>query len=323
MRPQTIDQIAGNIPAKKILESKTRETMPKAILIHGEPGCAKTTIARIILFDILGGSDECIREINMGTKGGIDTVREIEDQVNFHPGVGPINGWILDECHKATAPAISALLKPTEDGSADFNYFIFCTSDRSEFLKKLKKEEQKAFLSRCTEIKVEPISDDDGFNMLADCLDYLEIPSEKVSDDVLEEILKVSGGVPRVMYKNLETVAKMASCEDMIEHLKTSDYSSDEATPEMRSLFTHILKSDWNSCSDFLSEMRKKKIDVETFRYPAMGYMLSVMLNKNTPPIGVEKAVFCIESLKKPLHEGRIYEFSAIVRRACMIGKQK
>ena len=323
MRPRNVDEIAGNDPAKKIIQSKSAQTMPKAILIHGNPGCGKTTLARIILFDILKGSEECIREINMGTKGGVDTAREIEDQVNWKPGIGPINGWILDECHKATAPAISALLKPTEDGSQAFNYFIFCTSDRNEFLKKLKKSDREAFLSRCMEIKVGPIDDKDGFNMIVDCLDELEITSDQIPDDVIEEILKVSEGVPRVMYKNLETIIGMKTQEDMIQHLQNSNYSTDEATPEMRTLFTHILKSEWKQSADFLSEMKKNKIDVETYRYPMMGYMLSVMLNPKTPGIGAEKAEYCINSLCQPLHEGRIYKFSTIVKKACEIGKQK
>ena len=178
MRPKTLDGVFGNQEAKKILLSKNKNSIPKAVLISGPPGCSKTTLARIIMYDILGGFEECISEINAGTDGGINTAREIEEEINYQPGVGPIRGWIIDECHKAEKKTISALLKPTED-SPDFNYFIFCTSDRNEFLKKITPTEQKAFLRRCTEIKVALISDDDGFEMLSDCLEKLNV-SQKI-----------------------------------------------------------------------------------------------------------------------------------------------
>lgn len=323
MRPKTLDGVFGNQDAKKILLSKNASSIPKAILISGAPGCSKTTLARIIMYDILKGSEECVDEINMGTDGGINTARKIEEEIYYQPGVGPINGWIIDECHKAEKKTISALLKPTED-SPDFNYFIFCTSDRNEFLKKITPTEQKAFLRRCTEIKVSPISDNDGFDMLSDCLEGLDVPQDKVTDDVVEEILKISEGIPGVMYKNLERVISFNSPEEMIEDLKKIGLeTSEDSTPEMKKLWTAILQSRWDICRDCLSEIKQAKIDVESFRYPMMGYMLSVMLSPNVNEAVAEKAVYCIEKLEKPLHEGRIYKFSTIVRTACFIGKQK
>lgn len=323
MRPSEISGMAGNERAKQIISSKTAETMPKAILICGDPGTGKTTLARIILENILGCSDECLSEINMGTRGGVETARTIEDEVHYHPGTGNINGWILDECHKATTAAISGLLKPTEDGSPDFNYFIFCTSDRKAFLKKLTKTEEKAFLRRCMEIEVECISDDDGYNMLDDCLMRLDISGEQVSDNVIEEILKISGGVPAVMYKNLEAVVDLESCDHMIEYLKLINVTSEEAAPEIKDLCSKILKGNWAGCIGIVSDMRKKKIDVDTWRFPMMGYMLSVMLSPQADKITADRAMCCIDELEKPLHEGRIYKFYAIVRKACLVGQER
>jgi len=319
MRPKSIGEIFGNDSAKKIINSKTSETMPKAILLHGPPGTGKTTMARII-FGMLKADKGCIYEYNMATQGGIDTSRQIEEKVNWQPGMGEINGFLLDEAHKAQSNTLSGFLKPLED-SPDYNYFVFCTSDKPEFLKKFKPTERKAFLRRCTEIKLETISDDDGYNMLSICLEDMKIPSKQVPDDIIDQILSISNGVPAVMYKNLETIIDLESPEEMIQYLKSVDAETEDATPEMKKLFTNILNGNWNACAGEISELRKQKIDIESFRMPMLGYMLSVMLNAQANKVVADRAQYCIDNLKSPLHEGRIYQFAGIVRGACYLGK--
>lgn len=322
MRPKTIGDVVGNKEAVSIIKSKTPETMQKVFLISGNPGCAKTSLARII-FDILGGEDECIHEYNMATEGVKATVREIESSLNFKPSIGKINGWLFDEAHKATSDTLSGFLKPLED-SHDFNYFIFCTSDISAFLKKFTAEERKAFLRRCTELKVGPITDDEGFDMIADCLDKMDISSDQVSDDVIEEILAVSGGVPSNMYKNLETVMDLEAENQMIDYLKSINQDSEEYTPEIKEISRAILDGNWSECCKIINQFKKSKTDiVSSVRRPVMGYMQSVLLNDTTLVNNLQhkRAYAVIEMLKNIDYEGGIYAFTTAARYACLVGR--
>jgi len=317
MRPKTIDDVFGNPDIKKIILSKTASTMPKAILIEGEPGSGKTTIARIILKTV-GCAKECLKEFNMGTQGGIETARKVEKQINFMPGIGRSNGWLFDESHKANANTISGLLKPLED-APDFNYFIFCTSDKSGFLKKFTGEERKAFLRRCLELRVNKIDDTDGYNMIINALTRFDVPEEQLPDTVIDKILDISNGVPANMYKNLETIIGLNTPEEMISYLNNTPNDEEQVSEDIKKLCQSMLNKNWTECAKQLIVMKKNKVDAESVRFPIMGYMAAVVLNE-TDNKKIARAHACIEQLKHPMHDSRIYALITAVRYVCMLG---
>jgi DNA polymerase III gamma/tau subunit len=97
-RPTDFEQFIGNKSVvnslKTILE---RDDKPHVLLFTGESGCGKTTLARITA-NKLGCDESDLIEINSANNRGIDTAREIINNMRFKPLNGKIRCYIMDEC---------------------------------------------------------------------------------------------------------------------------------------------------------------------------------------------------------------------------------
>jgi hypothetical protein len=76
-------------------------------------------------------------ELDAGSSGGIDRIREVLDQAHQHPG--NTSGWkvfIIDECHLLTGAAASALLKVLEEKISVV--FIMATTEPQKMIDTVK-----------------------------------------------------------------------------------------------------------------------------------------------------------------------------------------
>ena len=95
-RPKTLSDFIGTESVKTLIESfRSKEEIPNLLFI-GTPGLGKTSLAKIIVNDILGCQ---YLYINASDENGIDTIRN--KVVNFAQTMsfdGKIKVIILDEC---------------------------------------------------------------------------------------------------------------------------------------------------------------------------------------------------------------------------------
>lgn len=98
-RPTELSQVRGNEELVHSLERMLAvpKKFPHAILMHGETGCGKTTIGRIIS-DVLGCVGDDYTEINSSDFRGIDTVRELIRSSQYAPTRGKCKVYLIDEC---------------------------------------------------------------------------------------------------------------------------------------------------------------------------------------------------------------------------------
>lgn len=268
LRPKVWEELVGNSEniqqLKKFVASEKR---PHSYLFTGGSGCGKTTMARILANE-LGADDLSIQEVNIADSRGIDTMREIIEKMRFLPVNGKPRVYILDEFHRGTADAQSALLKPLEDTPTHV-YFLLCTTDPQKVLKTIK--------TRCTQINVDFPDERELFKYLNKVIKQEELPVEKV---VIPQIIENCEGSLRQALVLLEQAAQVDGEEGQIKAITNT--SSDNA--EVIALCRELLKPNpsWGAISEILKSLKEQKIESESIRYAVLGYMTSVLLSKGS-----------------------------------------
>ena len=279
-RPKTLDELMGNektVQAIRTHFSQDPKRVSHCHIFSGPSGTGKTTIARIIATEILHADPTfSIHEINTSNNRGIDTAREIIDQMRTPPLKGAATVYIVDEAHGMTNDAKRAFLKPTED-MPNHVYFFFCTTNLTQLLKG---DEGKALATRSTQWKMEPLNPRQLGKLVLRTADAEKF---NLDDKVLASIIDVADGSPRAAMVALEKV--MAQPNDIDAQLKILEggLEEDPNTLEFCRAVT-AGKPSWKQISEILKDM-KGRVDSETVRRGVLGYCTSIMLKSGTDRI--------------------------------------
>ena len=261
-RPSTLDDMVGNEIAIKTMK-KELENGSHVFLFTGNAGCGKTTLARILAKEV-GAGELSIREINSAENRGIDTAREVMEQMRYTPTDGDALVWIFDECHQWLSPVQNAFLKALEDTPSHV-YFCLCTTDPQKLIKPL--------VTRCSVINVKPLSDEDMIFLLKRTARAEKI---KLDNKVYERICEIANGGSRKALKLLGKVLYLDSDEERLDALKNADDSSEN--PETLELCRLLASkgANFKKASNLLKVMDLS--EPEKVRQAVMGYMNSCLL---------------------------------------------
>lgn len=270
-RPKDFEDVLGNeVEIKSLIKNldKDPKKADHCYVIIGPSGCGKTTLARIAA-NHLGASEIDITELNTGSNRGIETSRQIIDQMRY--SMGKIKVFIIDEAHGLTPDAKRAFLKPTEE-PPEHVYFFFLTTDP---IKLFKGDEGKALKTRFTRVKVTQLSSKLLYRHIKRISKKEEI---EVTNDVLNYISENSEGSPRTALKLLGMIGDLEDEDAQMEKLENTVISND---PEVFEFCGHLFKKnpDWNKLAEYLLAFKAKK-DPEEIRRIVLGYAQS-MLFKN------------------------------------------
>lgn len=134
MRPKTFEEVIGNThitaPLQKVLAAGT---LSQSIMITGETGTGKTTLAYILASELQAE----VQEIDCGSEGSIEVVRDLIESARQTSLFASSKLFILDEIHKLSNPGQSALLKTLEEPREGV-YFILLTNEPTKVLKTIR-----------------------------------------------------------------------------------------------------------------------------------------------------------------------------------------
>ena len=231
-------------------------------MFTGNAGCGKTTLARILAKEV-GAGDLSIREINSAENRGIDTAREVMEQMRYSPTDGDALVWIFDECHQWLNPVQNAFLKALED-TPEHVYFCLCTTDPQKLIKPL--------VTRCSVINVKPLNDDEMKFLLKRTARAEQI---KISPEVCDRIIEIAQGGSRKALKLLGKVLYLDSDEERLNAIKADDSSENPETLEL----CRLLASrgfDLHKAMNLLKNMDMS--EPERIRQAVMGYMHNCLI---------------------------------------------
>lgn len=258
-RPKYLKDIVGQNTTVVLLEVLLKNGFPQSIMLCGNSGCGKTTIARILKSE-LGCSDRDFTEINAADSRGIDTIRDIKATMGLCPVEGKRKIWLIDEAHKLTGDAQTALLKTLEDTPRHCN-FMLATTHPDKLLPTIR--------TRCTEIRVVPISQDHMGSLL---LKVCKKEKKEISQEVVSRIIEVSEGSARKALVVLESIIGLESEEEQLKVILSSE-GKRQSIELCRVLLNP--RSQWKEVTKILENLEEEP---EQLRWMVLGYCASVLL---------------------------------------------
>ena len=286
-RPKNLSELIGQDSSVRTLQSFLKgKKVPHAILLTGPSGCGKTTAARILRRS-LGCNKSDYQEINSAEARGIDTIRDIHRRLGLAPVSGSCRIWVLDEVHKLTGDAQTALLKTLEDGPSHV-YFMLATTDPHKLLPTIK--------TRCTEIKMRMLTQEELCELIADVIGK-ETGVDGVKwtggNGVIEKIAEVADGSARKALVLLGQVIALDP-KDQMDAIQKADVKK-QAIELARELINP--RGDWKKCAAILKDLED---DPEGVRRMILAYANSVLLGGGGL---MNRAYLILECFSSPVWE--------------------
>lgn len=249
MRPKTWAEVIGNEHIVRAITKQLEEgNLSKAIMITGIHGSGKSTIGKLIASSL----DAEIHEIDCGSDGGVDRIREVVEAASVHSLFAREKVFVLDEVHALSKQAQSALLKTLEESTE--GVFVLLTTNPQSVLPTIR--------SRCVVYETKPASREQIGEAVKRVLDKYDLEVEDMSD--FWTLVERSEGSLRVVYSHMEKLVALA--EDGVLTSKAfqdafGEITEDEIDPHLPKAF---MGTDYKAALEAIDAAKKSNNAVAT-----------------------------------------------------------
>ncbi|MBR6222145.1 MAG: DNA polymerase III subunit gamma/tau [Lachnospiraceae bacterium] len=213
-RPDDFSEVKGQDHIVTTLTNQLKhDRVGHAYMFCGTRGTGKTTVAKIfakavncenpledgspcnecaVCKAIANGSSMNVMEIDAASNNGVDSIRELREDVQYPPTEGKYKVYIIDEAHMITNQAFNAFLKTIEE-PPEYCIFIFATTDYQKV--------PITIMSRCQRYNFRRISLDTITDRLKELMEREGLPYEEAA---LRYVAKVGDGSMRDALSVLE-----------------------------------------------------------------------------------------------------------------------
>ncbi len=306
-RPRTFDEVVGQDAVTAILRREIAAGNPShAYLFVGSRGTGKTTCAKLVAKAVNcerpedgnpcnacafcrgvdDGSLLDVVEIDAASNNGVDSIRDLREEVVFTPAAAKYRVYIIDEVHMLSSQAFNALLKTLEEPPAHV-IFVLATTEVHKVL--------PTIISRCQRFDFKRIES----SVIAGRLRTVaEAEGFSLTDDAAHLIARLSDGGMRDALSLLDVCA--ANSSEVT--LETVDAAAGlTGRDRLAGLCGRVFDGDTAGVLEALSDLISRGTEPQRLCEQLVGYFRDLMLVKTVEDPG--EMLSCLPSEIPALRE--------------------
>lgn len=319
-RPKKFSQVIGQpIVVRAFTNAFKSNNLHHAYILGGNWGTGKTTMARIVAAtenckkggkdpcgtcsnckDIFSGKSSEVIEIDAGSSGKIDEIRNLQKTLVYSPVECRTKYVIIDEAHDMTKDAAEASLKMIEEPPPHVR-FILCTTEPQSF--------KPTIHSRCIMWSFNKVSWHEMYDHLKMIVEKEQL---KYEDDALKIAARYAKGSVRNSIQNLQTIMNFVGEESL-----TTEAARQALGVINESLYFYLIeaisKKDFKKCFEIINLLFQDGKEVK-FIMDGLYEHLNNLLVVRTCKDELENLEFSQEEIKRYKHQNLMISGNSILK---------